>query len=73
MSHPRAPVAFELDQAFLVQPHQGGADCRTARANPLGYRRFDQPLVGMELAADDRLAQLVIGVGTHRTALHLLL
>ena len=42
VSHPRAPVAFEFDQAFLVQPHQGGADCRTARADPLAPLRRPQ-------------------------------
>ena len=70
---PRAPVAFELDEAFLVEPDQRRADRGAASPDPLRDRRFDEPLVGMQLAADDRLAELVIGVGTGGTALHRLL
>ena len=62
MPHSRSPVRLQRDQAFLVEPHQGGSDRCPTDSHALGDGSLDQPLVGVELAAHDCLTQLVIRV-----------
>ncbi len=53
------PMRLADDEPFLIQHREGRADGRAPRAVSNGEIRLDQPLVGLELAADDRLPEAV--------------
>ena len=58
---PGAAVSLVLDQALLLEPGQRGADRRAPDAERRGQIGLDEPLVGLQAPADDRVAQLVLG------------
>ena len=55
--HERAELRHYLDQALVAQPHQRFADRRAADAEPRGELVLGELAAGLELRAQDRLAQ----------------
>jgi len=60
--HPSAPVRLALDETFLLEPDEGGANGGAAGAEHPGQVRFDQALVGLEAPGDDSLSQAPVDV-----------
>ena len=57
LAHHVAAAGQGLDQALLLQAHEGGADRRARHRQPIDHREFGDALAGREFAADDHLAQ----------------
>src|SRR5438270_2479939 len=60
--HSGAAVRLERDQALLVEPDKGSADCAPSRLQERRELRLDEPLIGVEAAAHDLIAQLAVGI-----------
>jgi hypothetical protein len=57
-----AAVRLQDDQPLLVEPDERSANGSAPRTDQLRDRGLDQPLVRLEPATDDRLAQCVVDV-----------
>src|SRR5205807_5335159 len=58
--NPGPAIRLASDQAFLVEPDQGGANAGSTGPEQAGKVCLDQPLVGLEPAADDRVSELPV-------------
>src|SRR5262249_48717855 len=47
-----------IEQAFLLEPHQGHPDWRTRDAEPLDQRQLGDPVAWLQLAGQNEVAQL---------------
>ncbi len=57
VTHHEAARRQGLEQAFLLQADQRGADRRARHRQPLDHRQLGDALAGLEFAAEDQLAQ----------------
>ena len=57
----RAAVALVDDQAFVLEPGQGGTDGRAPDAEHLRQVHLHEALAGLKAAGDDRLPKPVLG------------
>jgi hypothetical protein len=60
--HARAAVWLALDEAILLKARQGGAYGRPADVVLMGQVHFNQALVRLKLAAEDRLVQALVAL-----------
>ena len=58
--NPGPAIRLASDQAFLVEPDQGGANAGSTGPEQAGKVCLDQPFVGLEPAADDRVSELPV-------------
>jgi hypothetical protein len=56
-----AAVSLVLDEPFLFQAGERGADERAAHSQGAGQVAFDQALVRLEAPGDNRFAELILG------------
>ena len=62
-SHPGSAVALALNEPVMLEADERHPHGRPTEPEPRAQVLFEQPLAGQQLAADNRLAEVLVTVG----------